>query len=96
MKDSDFYKSYKFRITRRKAAHYKLKKEILTEVLERMQEEADNFIDIDETLDFFTRKGRPAKIQLIIDDSNKVYSSNSKPFIQNKSYANKNWEKSDV
>jgi len=29
------------------------------EVLERMQEECEEFIDLDEIMDFFTRRGRP-------------------------------------
>lgn len=46
-------------LARRKADKFDLKDEMLCEVLDRMEAESDEFLDFQEILEYFTRRGRP-------------------------------------
>lgn len=46
-------------IARRKADRFNLNDEMLCEVIDRMEKEADEYIDYQELLEYFTRRGRP-------------------------------------
>lgn len=50
-------------IARRKADKFSLKDETFSEVLDRMENETEEYLDWDEILDYFTRRGRPKYAQ---------------------------------
>lgn len=54
-------------IGRRKAQKFELEDEYLAEVIDRMEQEAENYIDWQDVLDFFTRRGRPRAIMQLLD-----------------------------
>ena len=46
-------------VARRKSNKHDLNEELLCEVLDRMELETDEFIDFEEIMEYFTRRGRP-------------------------------------
>ena len=47
------------KIARKKANNFQLPEETFGEVIERINEEGDEFLEWDEIIEFFTRRGRP-------------------------------------
>lgn len=46
-------------MARTKAKNYDLKEELFYQVIDRIEDEAEEFIEFDEIMDFFTKRGRP-------------------------------------
>jgi hypothetical protein len=56
----DTYQLIKQQVGRRKAAKYVLPSETIEEVIDRIENEAENSIDWKEFMEFFTKRGRPS------------------------------------
>ncbi|KAL4467669.1 hypothetical protein ABPG74_013004 [Tetrahymena malaccensis] len=56
------YPQYTNNLSRRKADKFDLKEELLCDTLDRMEAECDEYIDFEEIMEYFTRRGRPKYI----------------------------------
>lgn len=56
-----FYSNYYRTLARRKAKKFDLEDEAFQDVLDRMETEAEEYLDFEEILEFFTRRGRPKR-----------------------------------
>ncbi|EAR83067.2 EF hand protein (macronuclear) [Tetrahymena thermophila SB210] len=56
------YPQYTNNLSRRKADKFDLKEELLCDTLDRMEAECDEYLDFEEIMEYFTRRGRPKYI----------------------------------
>lgn len=67
------WKFFKVESARRNAEKFGIKNESVGEVIDRIQKEADDFIDWDEFLEFFTKRGRPKYFIIDKEERKRVF-----------------------